>query len=50
MQQNITEADGKGRLGQQYDETKDRLISACQYWQKNNSVLNYTLPYASEYG
>jgi hypothetical protein len=44
-----TEADNKGRRGHQYDDTTDHLISACQYWQKNNSVFNYTLPYASEY-
>jgi hypothetical protein len=34
-----TEADSKGRRGQQYDETTDHLISAGQYWLKN-SVLN----------
>jgi hypothetical protein len=31
-----TETDSKCRLCQQFDETIDHIVSACQYWQKNS--------------
>ena len=46
-----TKTDGKCRLCQQFQETTDHIISACQVlereqYKRHDSVFNYTLTYA----